>query len=58
MKESTDYRVVSVAMGFSTKKAVTQLTLEVNEAFARGWKATGGVTLVGTHLMQAMVRHR
>jgi hypothetical protein len=58
MKESADYRVVSVTMGFSMKKAIAQLTLEVNEAFTRGWKTAGGVAVVGTHLMQAMVRHR
>lgn len=58
MKESNEYRVISITMGFSMKKAVTQLTTEVNEAITRGWSTAGGVAVGGTQLMQAMVRHR
>lgn len=58
MKESTDYRVISITMGFSMKKAVTQLTSEVNDAIHRGWRTAGGVAVGGTQLMQAMVRPR
>ncbi|MDB4385397.1 hypothetical protein N9023_02645 [Opitutaceae bacterium] len=58
MKETNDYRVIAVTMGFSMKKAVSQLAVEVNEAIARGWKTADGVAVGGTQLMQAMVRSR
>tara|TARA_B110000305_G_scaffold236684_1_gene298521 strand:- start:2027 stop:2203 length:177 start_codon:yes stop_codon:yes gene_type:complete len=58
MKEIEDYQVVSATIGFSMKRAVTQLTLDVNEALKRGWKPIGGISVVSTQLMQAMVRSR
>lgn len=53
-----NYKVITVAMGFSMKKALAQLTTEVNEAIARGWRPAGGVAVGGTHLMQALRRER
>ena len=53
-----NYKVISVGMGFSLKRALAQLTTEVNEAVARGWRPCGGVAVGGTHVMQALLRER
>lgn len=58
MKETADYRIITASVGFSINKAVTQLTLDVNEAAARGWKPNGGIAVYSTCLMQVMVRTR
>ncbi len=53
-----NYKIISVSMGFSLKRALAQLTTEVNEAMARGWRPAGGVAVGGTHVMQALLRDR
>jgi len=53
-----NYKVISVAMGFSLKRALAQLTAEVNEAMGRGWQPLGGVAVGGTHVMQTLRRER
>ena len=52
------YQVITVAMGFSHKKAIDTLTREVNQAIVRGWKPIGGVTMSGTLLCQAVLKDR
>lgn len=53
-----NYKIISVGMGFSLSKALAKLTAEVNEAIGRGWRPAGGVSVGGTHVMQALQRDR
>ncbi len=52
------YDVIAVTMGLSLKKALGELTTQVNQAMSRGWRPAGGVAVAGTRLMQAMVKER
>lgn len=52
------YKIVTISGGFSFKGAIEKLTREVNDAIAVGWEPLGGVVLIGTHYVQAMLKRR
>jgi len=52
------YQIVSVGVFLSPANALEHLAKEVNAAIAVGWEPVGGVTQVGTRLVQPMVKRR
>ena len=52
------YKVISVGSAFSTKRALEKLIKEVNDAITEGWEPQGGVMLLGTNLLQALIKRR
>jgi hypothetical protein len=52
------YRIISVSTVWSQKKAIEKLTKEVNEAISLGWEPLGGVALIGTDVVQVMIKRR
>ena len=53
------YRVIVVRpFAFSINRALERLTKQVSEAIALGWEPTGGPVVLGTAVLQAMVKRR
>ena len=53
-----NYQIISVSFGFSPKKALAELTRQVNEAMRQGWSPLGGVAVTGTLILQTMGKNR
>jgi hypothetical protein len=52
------YQIISVGMFLSPANALENLAQEVEAAIAMGWEPVGGVTQMGTRLIQPMVKRR
>ena len=55
------YRIISVprcCFTFSPAKTLEKLVKEVNAAIAQGWEPLGGITVIGTFYLQAMIKSR
>jgi hypothetical protein len=52
------YKVIYISSAFSIKRTLEKLIKEVNDAITEGWEPQGGVTLLGTNLLQALIKRR
>jgi len=62
MPPTMQYKVICVSGSnsfvFQAKRTLDQLVKEVNDAITEGWEPQGGVMLLGTTLLQALIKRR
>jgi hypothetical protein len=58
MQSTNQYQVISIDFMVSRKRALEELTQEVNKAILSGWEPLGGVVIHDAIVAQALVKRR